>query len=73
MKAIGQPAQTGGFITGADAIDAIAYAIKKAGGSTNGAKLAAILVAPDEVQDARRADQLHARRLAQRRRAGRTA
>ena len=43
MKAIGQPAQTGGFITGADAIDAIVYAIKKAGGSTNGAKLAAIM------------------------------
>ena len=43
MKAIGQPAQTGGFITGADAIDAIVYAIKKAGGSTNGAKLAGIL------------------------------
>ena len=31
MKATGQPAQTGGFITGADAIDAIAYAIKKCG------------------------------------------
>ncbi|HXR28940.1 MAG TPA: ABC transporter substrate-binding protein [Solirubrobacteraceae bacterium] len=43
MKAIGQPAQTGGFVTGADAIDAIVYAIKKAGGSTNGAKLAAVL------------------------------
>jgi branched-chain amino acid transport system substrate-binding protein len=43
MKAIKEPAQTGGFITGADAIDAIAYAIKKAGGSTNGAKLAGIL------------------------------
>jgi len=43
MKAIGQPAQTGGFITGADAVDAIAYAIKQAGGSTNGAKLAAVL------------------------------
>ena len=43
MKAIGQPAQTGGFITGADTIDAIVYAIKKAGGSTNGVKLAAIL------------------------------
>ena len=43
MKAIGEPAQTGGFVTGADAIDAIAYAIKKAGGSTDGAKLAAIL------------------------------
>jgi branched-chain amino acid transport system substrate-binding protein len=43
MAAIKQPAQTGGFITGADAIDAIVYAIKKAGGSTNGAKLAAVL------------------------------
>ena len=43
MAAIKQPAQTGGFITGADTIDAIVYAIKKAGGSTNGAKLAAIL------------------------------
>ncbi|HEY1775997.1 MAG TPA: ABC transporter substrate-binding protein [Solirubrobacteraceae bacterium] len=43
MKATGQPAQTGGFITGANTIDAIAYAIKKAGGSTDGAKLAAIL------------------------------
>jgi branched-chain amino acid transport system substrate-binding protein len=42
MAATGAPAQTGGFITGADAIDAIAYAIKKAGGSTNGAKLAGI-------------------------------
>ena len=42
MKAIGAPAQTGGFITGADAIDAIAYAIKKTG-STDGAKLAAVL------------------------------
>jgi branched-chain amino acid transport system substrate-binding protein len=42
MKAIGAPAQTGGFITGADTIDAIAYAIKKTG-STNGAKLAAVL------------------------------
>ena len=35
--------ETGGFVTGADAIDAIVYAIKKAGGSTNGAKLAAVL------------------------------
>jgi len=42
MKTIGAPAQTGGFITGADTIDAIAYAIKKTG-STNGAKLAAVL------------------------------
>ena len=43
MKAAGTPAQTGGFITGADAIDAIAYAIKQNGGSTDGAKLAATL------------------------------
>jgi branched-chain amino acid transport system substrate-binding protein len=43
MKKIGQPAQTGGFITGADAIDAIAFAIKKAHGSTDGATLAGIL------------------------------
>ena len=43
MAATGAPAQTGGFITGANAIDAIAYAIRKAGGSTNGAKLAGIL------------------------------
>jgi branched-chain amino acid transport system substrate-binding protein len=43
LKGAGHPAQTGGFITGANAIDAIAYAIRKAGGSTDGAKLAAIL------------------------------
>ena len=45
MAALGKKyaAQTGGFITGADAIDAIAYAIKKNGGSTDGAKLAATL------------------------------
>ena len=43
MAATGAPAQTGGFITGANTIDAIVYAIKKAGGSTNGAKLATIM------------------------------
>ena len=45
MAALGKryAAQTGGFITGADAIDAIAYAIKQNGGSTDGAKLAATL------------------------------
>jgi branched-chain amino acid transport system substrate-binding protein len=45
MAALGPKAaaQTGGFITGADAIDAIAYAIKKNGGSTDGAKLASTL------------------------------
>ncbi len=44
MKAAGHPAQTGGFLGGAAAIDGIVAAIKKAGGSTNGAKLAAIMV-----------------------------
>ena len=45
MAALGKKyaAQTGGFITGANAIDAIAYAIKQNGGSTDGAKLAATL------------------------------
>jgi branched-chain amino acid transport system substrate-binding protein len=43
MAKAGHPAQTGGFITGATAIQTLAYAIKKAH-STNGAKLAAILV-----------------------------
>ena len=44
MKTAGHPAQTGGFLGGAAAIDGIAYAINKAGGSTNGAKLASIMV-----------------------------
>src|SRR5204862_6568150 len=44
MKAAGQPAQTGGFLGGAAAIDGIAAAIKQARGSTNGAKLASIMV-----------------------------
>ena len=44
MAKAGHPAQTGGFITGATAIQVIAYAIKKAHGSTNGATLASILV-----------------------------
>ncbi len=44
MKAAGHPAQTGGFLGGAAAIDGIAYAINKAHGSTNGAKLASIMV-----------------------------
>jgi branched-chain amino acid transport system substrate-binding protein len=45
MAALGKQyaPQTGGFITGADAIDAIAYAIKKSGGSTDGATLAGVL------------------------------
>ena len=44
MKAAGHPAQTGGFLGGAAAIDGIAAAVKRAGGSTNGAKLASIMV-----------------------------
>jgi branched-chain amino acid transport system substrate-binding protein len=44
MKAAGHPAQTGGFLGGAAAIDGIAYAIEKAHGSTNGTKLANIMV-----------------------------
>ena len=44
MKAAGQAAQTGGFLGGAAAIQGIAAAIAKAGGSTNGAKLASIMV-----------------------------
>jgi branched-chain amino acid transport system substrate-binding protein len=44
MKAAGHPAQTGGFLGGAAAIDGIVAAIKKAHGSTSGAKLASIMV-----------------------------
>ncbi|MHB8641811.1 MAG: ABC transporter substrate-binding protein [Gaiellaceae bacterium] len=43
MKAAGHPAQTGGFLGGAAAIQSIADAIKAAG-STNGAKLASVIV-----------------------------
>src|SRR5437763_3035860 len=44
MKKAGHPAQTGGFLGGAAAIQGIAAAVSKAGGSTNGAKLANIMV-----------------------------
>ncbi len=44
MKAAGHPAQTGGFLGGAAAIQGIAAAVAKTGGSTNGAKLASIMV-----------------------------
>jgi branched-chain amino acid transport system substrate-binding protein len=44
MKAAGHPAQTGGFLGGAATIDGIVAAVKRAGGSTNGAKLASIMV-----------------------------
>jgi branched-chain amino acid transport system substrate-binding protein len=43
MKKIGKPPATGGFITGASAIDGIAAAVKKAHGSTDGATLARII------------------------------
>jgi branched-chain amino acid transport system substrate-binding protein len=43
LKKAGHPAQTGGFVTGAAAIDAIADAIRINKGSTDGAKLAATL------------------------------
>ena len=44
MKAAGHPAQTGGFLGGAAAIQGIAAAITQAKGSTNGATLASIMV-----------------------------
>jgi branched-chain amino acid transport system substrate-binding protein len=40
MKEAGQPPATGGFVTGAAAVDGIVEAIKKNGGSTEGEKLA---------------------------------
>jgi branched-chain amino acid transport system substrate-binding protein len=43
LKKSGSPPGTGGFVTGAAAIDGVATAIKRAGGSTNGARLAAQL------------------------------
>jgi branched-chain amino acid transport system substrate-binding protein len=43
MKKAGHPAQTGGFLGGASAIQGIVYAIKKAH-SLNGAKLASVMV-----------------------------
>ena len=43
MKAAGAAPATGGFMGGAAAVDGVTLAIKRAGGSTNGAKLAAQL------------------------------
>ena len=43
MKAKRQPPATGGFLPGAAAIDGIATAIRRAAGSTNGARLAAVM------------------------------
>src|SRR5436190_2629001 len=44
MKKAGHPAQTGGFLGGAAAIDGIVTALKRDGGSTNGAALGAQMV-----------------------------
>jgi branched-chain amino acid transport system substrate-binding protein len=43
LKKAGAPPGTGGFVTGAAAIDGVATAIRRAGGSTNGVALAAQL------------------------------
>jgi branched-chain amino acid transport system substrate-binding protein len=43
MTGIGQPPATGGFVTGAAAIDGVAAAISRAHGSTKGAVLAGIM------------------------------
>jgi ABC-type branched-subunit amino acid transport system substrate-binding protein len=43
LNASGNPPATGGFVTGAAAIDGIVAAIKQAGGSLDGAKLASIM------------------------------
>jgi len=44
LKRAGAPPATGGFLGGADAIDGVYVAIKRAHGSTKGSKLAAKLV-----------------------------
>jgi branched-chain amino acid transport system substrate-binding protein len=44
LKKAGSPPATGGFLGGADAIDGVAIAIKRAGGSLNGTALANQLV-----------------------------
>jgi hypothetical protein len=44
LKAAGSPPGTGGFLGGADAIDGVVLAIKRAHGSTKGSALAAQLV-----------------------------
>jgi branched-chain amino acid transport system substrate-binding protein len=45
LTAEGHPPTTGGFVTGAAAVDGIVAAIKQSGGSTDGAKLAAAMQA----------------------------
>ncbi len=58
MAAKKQAPATGGFLTGAAAIDGIVAAIKRAGGSTNGAKLAGVMEKFKNVADDLRAGQL---------------
>jgi branched-chain amino acid transport system substrate-binding protein len=43
LKKSGHPPGTGGFVTGAAAVDGVVAAINRSGGSTNGAKLAAAM------------------------------
>jgi branched-chain amino acid transport system substrate-binding protein len=43
LNAAGNPPATGGFVTGAAAVDGIVAAIKQAGGSTTGSKLASTM------------------------------
>lgn len=50
LTAEGQAPATGGFVLGAAAIDGIVDAIKQAGGSTDGAKLASIIEGYKDVQ-----------------------
>jgi branched-chain amino acid transport system substrate-binding protein len=45
LKKAGHPPATGGFVTGAAAVDGVVAAIKKSGGSTEGKKLAAAMQA----------------------------
>jgi hypothetical protein len=44
LKASGHPPATGGFVTGAAAVDGLATAIRRAHGSTTGSALAAQMV-----------------------------
>ena len=50
LKKAGKPPATGGFVTGAAAVDGVVAAINRAGGSTDGARLAAQLEKFKKVQ-----------------------
>ena len=52
MKKAGQPPATGGFVTGAAAVDGIVEAIKENNGSTDGAKLASSTESFSELETA---------------------